>query len=79
MIIVSLYVKNCMDELDLRIIALLRTNGTITNEEISSHVSVSVRTVIRRMKSLKACGVVSQEKVDHPRGWVNRWSVTIEQ
>ncbi len=55
-----------MDELDLRIIALLQTNGRASNARIARQVGVSEGTVRRRLKRLLQDGVIHVVAIPDP-------------
>ena len=52
-----------MDELDLKIIELLKKNGRETASEISRKVSLSVPAVAERIRKLEQAGVIEQYTV----------------
>ncbi len=55
-----------MDELDLKIIALLQTNGRASNARIARQVGVSEGTVRRRLKRLLQDGVIHVVAIPDP-------------
>lgn len=52
-----------MDEIDLRIIELLKTNSRMTGSEISKRVNLSIPAVIERIRKLEDGGVIHRYTV----------------
>jgi len=49
-----------MDSIDQRILAILQTNGRISNQELADRVGLSPSPCLRRVKALEAAGIVKR-------------------
>jgi Lrp/AsnC family transcriptional regulator, leucine-responsive regulatory protein len=49
-----------LDELDLRILAVLQIDGSLSNQTLSNRVFASTATTLRRVRALKEAGVIER-------------------
>ena len=63
---VSLQLRRQLDELDGRIVALLRENGRQTNQEVATQLGVSEATIRKRVRELTAAGVMRIVAITDP-------------
>ncbi len=52
--------KIALDKTDLRILAVLQTNGRLSNQDVAEQVSLSPSPCLRRIKRLEDAGVIRQ-------------------
>ena len=58
-----------LDDLDLRILAILQTDSSVSNLELASRVHASPPTCLRRVRNLKEAGVIARQiaVLDHAK------------
>ena len=58
-----------LDDLDLRILAILQTDSSVSNLELAGRVHASPPTCLRRVRNLKEAGVIARQIVvlDHAK------------
>ncbi|KPU45306.1 HTH-type transcriptional regulator LrpC [Oxobacter pfennigii] len=61
-----------MDELDIKIIKLLKSNSRMTGSEIGKRINLSVPAVAERMRKLEDGGIISQYTIKIDRDKLDR-------